>query len=157
MIMALNETNGRAAMHGEPRGRLFGRRYTLPQPVAAALEQIFEEPVDAVIVIEHSRYAKLHRGLSATTRPSRILLAMSGAEFVASPELLLHEYYHVLCQWQTGYLTRWRYVLEYLRSGYWENRYEQEAREFAAAAAEQYCGFLIDPNIASHSGADAAT
>jgi len=35
------------------------------------LEQVFEEPVDGVIVIERSRYAKLHRGISATTRPNR--------------------------------------------------------------------------------------
>ena len=126
-----------------PKRRLFGSRYVLPRSVAAALEQLFEEPVDGVIVIEHSRYAKLHRGISAATRPNRIFLAMSGAEFVASPELLLHEYYHVLCQWRTGYLTRWRYVVESVRRGYWQNRYEEEAREFAAAAAEQYCGLLF--------------
>jgi len=114
----------------------------VPHSVAAALEQLFEEAVDGVIVIEHSRYAKLHRGLFATTRPNRIFLAMSGAEFVANPELLLHEYYHVLCQWRTGYLTRWRYVVESVRRGYWRNRYEQEAREFAAAAVEQYRGYL---------------
>ncbi len=125
-----------------PTRRLFGSRYTLPRSVAAALEQLFEEPVDDVIVIEHSRYAKLHRGISATTRPNRIFLAMSGAEFVACPELLLHEYYHVLCQWRTGYLTRWRYVVESVRCGYWQNRYEEEAREFAAAAVEQYRGYL---------------
>ena len=125
-----------------PTRRFFGSRYTLPRSVAAALEQLFEEPVDGVIVIEHSRYAKLHRGMSATTRPNRILLAISGAEFVASPELLLHEYYHVLCQWRTGYLTRWRYVVESVRCGYWQNRYEQEAREFATAAVEKYRGYL---------------
>jgi hypothetical protein len=114
----------------------------LPPSVAAALEQLFEEPVDGVIVIEHSRYAKLHWGISATTRPNRIFLAMSGVEFVANPELLLHEYYHVLCQWRTGYLTRWRYAVESVRRGYRENRYEQEAREFAAAALETYRGLL---------------
>jgi hypothetical protein len=117
---------------------MIGRRYVLPQLVAAALEQVFEEPADSVVVIEHSRFAKLHRGMTATTRPNRILLAISGAEFVASPELLLHEYYHVICQWRTGYLTRWRYVAEFIRCGYWLNRYEQEAREFASANAEQY-------------------
>jgi hypothetical protein len=117
---------------------MIGRRYVLPQLVAAALEQVFEEPADSVVVIEHSRFAKLHRGMTATTRPNRILLAISGAEFVASPELLLHEYYHVICQWRTGYLTRWRYVAEFARRGYWQNRYEQEAREFASENAEQY-------------------
>ena len=117
---------------------MIGRRYVLPQPVAAALERVFEEPVDRVIVIEDSRYAKLHRGMSATTRPNRILLAISGSEFVANPELVLHEYYHVLCQWRSGYLTRWRYAVECMRSGYERNRYEQEAREFAAGAIDLY-------------------
>jgi hypothetical protein len=120
------------------RGGPIGRRYVLPRAVAAALEQVFEESVDGVTVIEHSRYAKLHRGMSATTRPNRILLAISGSEFVASPELLLHEYYHVLCQWRTGYLTRCRYLVEFVRRGYRQNRYEQEAREFASATVEHY-------------------
>jgi len=121
---------------------LIGRRFVLPGAVAAALEQVFEEPVDRIIVIERSRYAKLHRGMRATTRRDRILLAMSGAEFAANPEMLLHEYYHVLCQWQSGHLTRWRYVLESARYGYWNNRYEQEAREFSAAALGEYCRYL---------------
>lgn len=120
------------------RGRWFGRRYELPSRVAAAVEHVFEEPVDRVIVIEHSRYAKLHRGMTATTRPNRIYLAISGDEFAANPQLLLHEYYHVLCQWRSGYLTRWRYITESIRSGYLANRYEQEAVEFAAGALERY-------------------
>ena len=126
------------------RGRIIGCRYVLPQAVATALAKVFEESVDGVIVIERSRYAKLHRGMTATTRPNRILLAISGAEFAASPELLLHEYYHVLCQWQTGYLTRWRYMVESVQCGYWQNRYEQEAREFMLANVAQYRGYLND-------------
>ena len=121
---------------------MIGRRYVLPQAVAAALEQVFEEPVDNVIVIEHSRYARLHRGMTATTRPNRILLSISGAEFVASPELLLHEFYHVICQWRTGYLTRWRYVVECAQCGYWQNRYEQEARAFAVGTVEHFLDTL---------------
>jgi len=114
----------------------------LPAPVTAALQQVFAEPVGGVIVIEHSRYARLHRGACATTRPNRILLAMSGAAFVADHELLLHEYFHVLRQWRTARLTRWRYVVESVRRGYWDNNYELEAREFAAGATEQYRRYL---------------
>lgn len=121
---------------------MIGRRYLLPHVVAAALERLFEESVSQVAVIERSRYAKLHRGMAATTRPNRILLTISGAEFASNPELLLHEYYHVLCQWRTGYLTRWRYMVESIRCGYRQNRYELEAREFAAANLDQYRGFL---------------
>jgi hypothetical protein len=131
------------------RNRLLGRRYVLPQSVAAALERVFAQPVGGVIVIEHSRYARLHRGMCATTRPNRILLAISGAAFVADPELLLHEYFHVLCQWRTARLTRWRYVVESARCGYWNNRYEREAREFAAGAVVQYRGYLRDPVLST--------
>ena len=125
---------------------MIGRRYVLPRAVAAALERVFEGPADGVIVVERSRYAKLHRGMSATTRPNRILLAISGAAFVADPELLLHEYFHVLRQWRTAHLTRWRYVVESARCGYWNNRYEREARAFAAGAVAQYRGYLRGPD-----------
>jgi len=115
-----------------------GRPYRLPTAVAAALRELFSEPVEEVLVIEHSAYARLHRGMAATTRPNRILLAIDGAAFVANPELMLHEYFHVLRQWRTGRLTRWRYLAESARCGYWGNRFEREAREFAAAAVPQY-------------------
>lgn len=130
-----------AAPHTVRRG-LFGQRYVLPERVAAALENVFEEPVRAVKVIEYSRYARIHRGMTATTRPNRILLAISGAEFVANPEVLLHEYFHVLRQWSTGRLTRWRYLVESARQGYWENRFEREAREFSVGAVERYRCYL---------------
>ena len=131
-----------------------GRRYVIPHPVAAALTRVFAEPVDAVIVIEHSCYARAHLGACATTRPNRILLAIEGSAFVASPELLLHEYFHVLRQWRTGRLTRRRYLLESARCGYWENPYEREARNFAAAAVEEYRRCLREANALS--GAHAA-
>ena len=124
------------------RGRLLGRRYVLPPAVTAALEHVFAEPVGGILVIERSRYARLQRGVCATTRPNRILLAISGAEFVGRPELLLHEYFHVIRQWRTGYLTRWRYVVELARRGYWANRYEREAREFTAGTLRQYREYL---------------
>jgi hypothetical protein len=122
--------------------RLWGQRYVLPTAVSAALEQIFEESVGDVRVIEYSRYAQAHLGMSATTRPNRILLAASGAEFIANPEMVLHEYFHVLRQWSTGYLNRRRYLIESMRFGYWENRFEREAREFSAKALGRYRGYL---------------
>jgi len=104
----------------------------VPPAIAAALEQIFEEPVYRVRVIEHSWYARLHVGARATTRRNRIFLRASAAEFWSDPELLLHEYFHVLRQWQMRRLTIWRYLFESLRNGYWNNCYEIEARSFAA-------------------------
>jgi hypothetical protein len=123
--------------------RLFGQRYWLPKRVEMALEQVFEEPVGAVKVIEHSMYARAHLGMTATTRPNRILLAIGGGEFVANADLLLHEYFHVLRQWGTGSLTRRRYLVESARRGYWENRFEREAREFSAGMVPRYRDYLI--------------
>ncbi len=130
--------------------RLFGQRYRTPRRVCVALEQVFGASVAAVKVVEHSRYARAHLGATATTRPNRILLAISGEDFVANPQLLLHEYFHVMRQWSTGRLTRWRYLIESARRGYWNNRFEVEARDFSAAAVDRYLNCLkqgcdVDP------------
>jgi hypothetical protein len=123
---------------------VLGRRYTIPQKTCVALERVFEAPVDGIIVIENSLYARAHLGMYATTRPNRILLANRGAEFVSNPELLLHEYFHVIRQWRPGHLTRLRYLTESARRGYQANRYEQEAREFAASARERFDRYLTE-------------
>jgi len=108
------------------------RDAVLPEAVRAALEEIFGERVDHVRVIEHSLYARLHGRAVATTRRGRIYLRDDGAAFFANPSLLLHEYWHVIGQWQRGTLTVPRYLIECLRRGYWNNRFEVEARVFAA-------------------------
>ena len=111
------------------------RRVLPPPAITAALHEIFGEDVAHVRVIEHSWYARLHVGARATTRRSRILLSHSAAAFWADPELVLHEYFHVLRQWQPRRLTIWRYLRESLRQGYWNNAFEVEARAFAAQRA----------------------
>ena len=111
---------------------MLGRVATPPPPIARALESIFGESIAHVRVIERSHYARLHLGARATTRRAKILLAGDARDFWSDPELLLHEYFHVLRQWQPRKLTILRYLLESLMRGYWHNRYEIEAREFAA-------------------------
>ncbi len=123
---------------------MFGRRYAIPLRTRTALERVFEAPADGIIVIENSLYARAHLGMCATTRPNRILLAISGAEFAANSQLLLHEYFHVIRQWRPGHLTRWRYLTESARRGYQANRYELEAREFAATARERFDRYLSE-------------
>lgn len=112
---------------------MLGHRSTIPAQVASALREIFGESVDHIRVIEHSFYARLHLGARATTRRGRILLRGSAADFWDDPELLLHEYFHVVRQWQPRRLTIWKYLKESARNGYWHNVYEIEARAFAAA------------------------
>jgi hypothetical protein len=114
---------------------LRGRIVRIPAALAIALENIFGEPVAHVRVMEHSLYARLHLGALATTRRGRIYLAADAASFWRDPELLLHEYFHVLRQWQPGRLTVIRYLIECARRGYWLNAYEIEARAFAATHA----------------------
>lgn len=126
---------------------MFARHICVPPPrVAAALRSIFDEPVAHIRVIEHSAYARLHFGARATTRRNRILLRDSALEFWSDPELVLHEYFHVLRQWQPRRLTIWRYLLESLRRGYWDNHFETEARAFAALHRERLRQLLGRPS-----------
>lgn len=108
-----------------------GRPVPVPEVVRAALETIFGERIGHVRVIEYSLFARLHGCNSATTRRRRIYLNGSAADFFQNPWLMLHEYCHVLKQWEPGTLTVRRYVIESARRGYWNNRFEIEAREFA--------------------------
>ena len=83
-------------------------------------------------VFEHSWLARLHGRAVATTRRNRIYLRGSAQDFFGNSALLLHEYCHVVLQWQSGRLTVRGYLWECLRRGYWNNRFEVEARAFAA-------------------------
>jgi hypothetical protein len=94
---------------------------------------MFGERVDYVRVVEHSLLARLHSCDHATTRRRRIYLRGGAAGFFSNPELMLHEYCHVIRQWEPRRLTAWRYLVESLRRGYWQNCFEIEAREFARA------------------------
>ena len=109
------------------------RQAAVPQNVAHALERLLGPGVAHVRVIEHSWFARAHGGAVATTRRGRIYLRGAAADFFANPWLMLHEYCHVIRQWQPGTLTAARYLLECLRRGYWNNRFEVEARAFADA------------------------
>ena len=109
-----------------------GRRVAVPEYVRLALEKFLGDGVGRVIVVEHSLYARMHHCSFATTRRRRIYLVGSAQKFFADPALMLHEYCHVLRQWEPGHLTTLRYLVESFRKGYRDNRFEIEAREFSA-------------------------
>jgi hypothetical protein len=113
-----------------------------PAAVRAALIEIFGEGVDHVRVTEFSWYARLHVGMAATTRRRRILLRGSVADFFADSELVLHEYFHVLRQWEPRRLTLLAYVWEWLRRGYANNRFEIQARRFAADHRRRFASLI---------------
>jgi hypothetical protein len=104
----------------------------MPDEIRAALQAVFGTGVEDVRIIERSWYARLHGRATATTRRNRIYLRGRAEDFFADPELMLHEYYHVLRQWNPGRLNLWRYLVECGRRGYWHNRYERQARRFVA-------------------------
>ena len=90
-----------------------------------------------VQVFEHSLFVRLHGRAIATTRRGRIYLRGSGADFFGNPWLMLHEYCHVIKQWEPRTLTIASYAAECIRRGYWNNRFEVEARAFADAHAHR--------------------
>ena len=102
----------------------------MPPALRAALVELLGDEVDGVEIVERSWYARLHLGARATTRRNRILLRGTAEQFFADPALVLHEYFHVLRQWNSGRLSIAAYLWEWLRRGYWHNRYEHQARRF---------------------------
>jgi len=103
----------------------------MPAAMRRALVELLGDEVDDVELVERSAYVRMHCGARATTRRNRILLAGSATEFFADPEIVLHEYFHVLRQWNRGRMSVASYLAEWLKRGYFQNRYERQARRFA--------------------------
>ena len=120
----------------------FGNRCYPPKDVQQALETLFGESVGKIKVIQYSIFVRFHWRAIATTRRDRIYLRGSGKEFFSDGPLVLHEYFHVIRQWATGDLTVMRYLAECFRRGYWDNRYEIEAREFTTNELMRYRALL---------------
>jgi hypothetical protein len=118
------------------------RKVAPPPHVRAALEELLGTGVEAIEVIEHSWFARAHLRAVATTRRNRIYLSGSAQDFFTDPGLMLHEYCHVVRQWRPRRLTILKYVLEWLRRGYWDNRFEVEAREFAEDSLYRFRAML---------------
>jgi hypothetical protein len=126
------------------------REVAPPPPLAAALGRLLGAGVAHVRVIEHSWFVRVHGRALATTRRNRIYLRGTAAAFFADPWLMLHEYWHVIGQWQRGTLTVPRYLLECARRGYWNNRFEVEARAFAdrhAASLAELLALPLKPDL----------
>lgn len=127
------------------------RKVGLPCHVRASLEELLGESIDDVDVIEYSWFARAHLRAVATTRRRRIYLRGSASDFFSDPALMLHEYCHVIRQWRPGRLTLLRYLLEWFRRGYWENRFEVEAREFTDDNLYRFRALLTRHRLASDS------
>ena len=117
-------------------------RDRMPAGLRQALTDVFGDSVDEVVLREHSWFAKLHGRATATTRRNTIYLRGSAKEFFASPELMLHEYFHVLRQWNRGRMNVVDYLAEWWRRGYWQNRYERQARRFVQLRLAAFRGAM---------------
>jgi hypothetical protein len=120
-----------------------GRAVSLPDAVGTSLETVFGAAVRHVRIIEHSLFVRMHGRAVATTRRGCIYLRGSAADFFADPWLMLHEYCHVIRQWEPRTLTVTGYLVECMRNGYWNNRFEIEARGFADAHTYALRGLLM--------------
>lgn len=110
----------------------------IPAALRVLLVELFGEGVDDVRIVEHSFLNCLHFSPRAVTRSNTIHLRGDLQAFWDDPELVVHEYFHVLRQWAGGYLNVPRYVMESCARGYWNNCYEIEARAFAARFRHRY-------------------
>jgi hypothetical protein len=115
-----------------------GQIAPVPESIRLALARFFGDGIRNVEVVEHSWLARLHWDATATTRRRRVYLRGSAEDFFKDPALMMHEYCHVMNQWEPGHLTIWRYILEWLRHGYWNNRFEIEARQFTTDNVQSF-------------------
>jgi hypothetical protein len=104
----------------------------MPPQLRSLLLQLFGTAIDDVEIVEYSWTSAILGWPEAVTNSRRIFLRHGTKDFFDYPELVVHEYFHVIKQWRTGRLTLLRYLIESLRHGYWNNPFEIEAREFAA-------------------------
>ena len=103
------------------------------------LQKLFTEDIDNIKVHDNSFVAWYHgKNTIATTRKNNIYLNIDCATFWNDRKLVLHEYYHVIEQWNTGRLTRYRYIKEWMKKGYWNSKYEVEARNFAQQKLDDF-------------------
>jgi uncharacterized protein RhaS with RHS repeats len=99
------------------------------------LEKIFKTDVNKVKIIEKINPASSYE---ATTRKNTIIIYEPCSEFLNDADTVLHEYYHVLEQWDTKRLFWLRYGWQYLLHGYNNNKYEKDARRFAKKHRNEY-------------------
>jgi hypothetical protein len=127
----------------------------LPAPLRTALVELLGEEARGVELIERSWRVRWHPRALATTRRNRIYLRGSIEEFAHNADVVLHEYFHVLQQWRPRRLTRTRYVWEWLRRGYWENRFEVEARDYVDKNLRRFRVLIARAATVARGGGDA--
>ena len=98
--------------------------------MADCLAKIFGQSVAGVNV--RNKLIVTNEWITTRTNSIRLPQDESVGAFFSDPHLVLHEYFHVLRQWNVGGISRSSYAAEYFRHGAADgNRYEDEANGFA--------------------------
>jgi RHS repeat-associated protein len=106
-----------------------------PHYIKVCLDKIMGEDVGDVVVTSDPKMAFPY----AITSVNSITTRDSCPGFFSHPGIVLHEYYHVLRQWNAGRLSTFRYLWDnIIDGGYEKNRWEVEARNFAASKLEDF-------------------
>ncbi len=107
-------------------------------PVCACPPELPRELLPPGVTIRYGRWIPVlggwlgnMRGPAAAVTLRRTIIVHPGVRL--SRRLLVHELEHVK-QWAEDPLFPLRYALQSLRHGYWNNRYEQQAREAEGAS-----------------------
>jgi RHS repeat-associated protein len=103
------------------------------------LEKVFNEPIDNISVTIDEPFVHWHFGddengkpiRGATTRPGKIFINFPCDQFWAAPDLVLHEYYHVVQQWGHDGMSIPGYLLTYRKK-------EKDAWDFAKRNLEKF-------------------
>jgi hypothetical protein len=144
---------GEAAASNRPSSR----EVAIPEDAKYGVEKTLEAKlghavnVDQIKVIENSKWANFVSGVkelisggsyivTATTQRDTIYLSshITADQFFADPELLLHEYYHVVNQWNNGSMSNFSYIVN-------PTKWETPAYNFGSQNAGMYQFFRGDP------------
>jgi RHS repeat-associated protein len=106
------------------------------------LELLFKKPVGGVKIVTKPPSKKW----DATTRKNKIIVYGSCEGFFGkgSEPTVLEEYYHVLEQWNTGRLSKLKYIAAWAKDGY-DNKWEREAKAWTSANLRAYLDCLEAP------------
>ena len=100
------------------------------------LEKIFGKPISGIDV--HNKLIVNNDFITTRRNDIRLPPNLPCNDFFDDPFLVLHEYYHVLDQWNTGDLSVLKYSLEWLKHGSSNgNKYEDAANQFARDHLEE--------------------
>jgi hypothetical protein len=126
-----------AQAFGQSAARKNQNQVEVPDDIKFALETVLDQSIDGIEIVEDSKWANFlstmkkiqtfgRYWIRATTQENTIYLSsgVSAEQFFNDAHLMLHEYSHVLDQWNNGRMRNISYIVN-------PGRWETEAIGFA--------------------------